>query len=67
MLKQGNQETHRAYLWAYAPEIFEDMKAVVYDFCESGAGEHARAVLGTGKARWSVTTSRATSSHLPRA
>jgi transposase len=46
MLKPGNGKTHRAYLWAYAPGAFEDMKAVVYDFCESRAGEHARAFLG---------------------
>ena len=46
MLKPGNKKTHRAYLWAYAPGVFEDMKAVVYDFCESRAGEHARAFLG---------------------
>ena len=39
-------KTHRAYLWAYAPGAFEDLKAVVYDFCESRAGEHARAFLG---------------------
>ena len=32
MLKAGNGKTHRAYLWAYAPGAFEDMKAVVYDF-----------------------------------
>jgi transposase len=30
----------------YAPGAFEDMKAVVYDFCESRAGEHARHFLG---------------------
>ena len=46
MLKPGNGKTHRAYLWAYAPGAFEDMKAVVYDFCESRAGEHARNFLG---------------------
>jgi transposase len=45
MLKPGNGKTHRAYLWAYAPGAFEDMTAVVYDFCESRAGEHARAFL----------------------
>ena len=49
MLKPGNKKTHRAYLWAYAPGAFEDMKAVVYDFCESRAGEHARAFLGNWK------------------
>lgn len=46
MLKPGNKKTHRAYLWAYAPGAFENLKAVVYDFCESRAGEHARAFLG---------------------
>jgi hypothetical protein len=46
MLKPGNKKTHRAYLWAYAPGAFEDLKAVVCDFCESRAGEHARAFLG---------------------
>ena len=45
MLKPGTKKTHRAYLWAYAPGAFEDLKAVVYDFCESRAGEHARAFL----------------------
>ena len=49
MLKPGNKKTHRAYLWAYAPGAFEDMKAVVYDYCESRAGEHARAFLGDWK------------------
>lgn len=42
-------KTHRAYLWAYAPGAFEEIKAVVYDFCESRAGEHARAFLGDWK------------------
>ena len=46
MLKPGNKKTHRAYLWAYAPGAFENVKAVVYDFCESRAGEHARTFLG---------------------
>ncbi len=49
MLKPGNQKTHRAYLWAYAPGAFEALKAVVYDFCESRAGEHARTFLGAWK------------------
>ena len=49
MLQPGNKKTHRAYLWAYAPGAFEDLKAVVYDFCESRAGEHARAFLGNWK------------------
>ncbi len=31
------------------PGAFEDIKAVVYDFCESRAGEHARGFLGDWK------------------
>jgi transposase len=46
MLKPGTGKTHRAYLWAYSPGVFEPMKAVVYDFAESRSGEHARAFLG---------------------
>ena len=49
MLKPGNKKTHRAYLWAYAPGAFEDLKAVVYDFCETRAGEHCRTFLGVWK------------------
>ena len=48
MLKPGDGKTHRAYLWAYAPGAFENIKAVVYDFCESRSGEHARRFLGHG-------------------
>ena len=48
MLKPGEGKTHRAYLWAYAPGAFESIKAVVYDFCESRSGEHARRFLGHG-------------------
>ena len=48
MLKPGEGKTHRAYLWAYAPGAFESIKAVVYDFCESRSGEHARHFLGHG-------------------
>ena len=49
MLKPAGKrdgKTHRAYLWAYAPGAFETTRAVVYDFCESRAGEHARDFLG---------------------
>ena len=49
MLKPGNKKTHRAYLWAYAPGAFEDLKAVVYDFCETRAGEHCRTFLDEWK------------------
>jgi transposase len=46
MLKPGNGKTHRAYLWAYAAGAFEETQAVVYDFCESRAGENAKVFLG---------------------
>jgi transposase len=49
MLKPGDKKTHRAYWWAYAPGAFENLKAVVYDFCETRAGQHARAFLGQWK------------------
>lgn len=45
MLKPGTGKTHRAYLWAYAAGAFEDIRAVIYGFCESRAGAHARAFL----------------------
>src|SRR5690625_362024 len=43
---ETGKKTHRAYLWAYAPGVFEDTQAVIYDFAPSRAGEHARAFLG---------------------
>lgn len=46
MLKPGNGKTHRAYLWAYAAGAFEETQAVVYDFCESRAGQNAKVFLG---------------------
>lgn len=49
MLAPGTGKTHRAYLWAYAAGAFEPLRAVVYDFTISRAGEHARAFLGDWK------------------
>lgn len=46
MLAPGKKKTHRAYVWAYSTTTFSDLKAVVYDFAPSRAGEHARAFLG---------------------
>lgn len=46
MLAPGKGKTHRAYLWAYAAGAFEPLRAVVYDFTISRAGEHARNFLG---------------------
>jgi transposase len=46
MLKPGNGKTHRAYLWSYCSTSMSVMKAVVFDFAETRAGEHARDFLG---------------------
>lgn len=46
VLRPGSKKTHRAYLWAYAPGVFQELKAVVYDFTEGRSGSHARAFLG---------------------
>jgi transposase len=45
MLSPGKGKTHRAYLWAYTPTQFSSLRAVVYDFAASRAGEHARTFL----------------------
>ena len=45
MLSPGKGKTHRAYLWAYTPTHYSALRAVVYDFADSRAGEHARAFL----------------------
>lgn len=45
MLKPGNGKIHRAYLWAYSPGAFEDMRAVIYDFTETRSGKNAEAFL----------------------
>jgi len=46
MLAPGKKKTHRAYVWAYCTTPFADLKAVVYDFTPTRAGEHARSFLG---------------------
>ena len=43
---RGQGHTQRAYFWAYSPAVFEDTKAVVYDFCDGRAGANARRFLG---------------------
>lgn len=49
MLSPGKGKTQRAYLWTYCPGAFENLRAVVYDFADSRAGEHARNFLGNWK------------------
>ncbi len=45
MLSPGKGKTHRAYLWTYGTTEYDTLKAVVYDFADSRAGEHARRFL----------------------
>lgn len=63
VLQPGSKKTHRAYLWAYAPGAFQDLKAVVYDFTEDELDtvrghEWARSVcLSEGRAHAPADTS----------
>ena len=45
MLAPGKGKTHRAYLWTYGTTEYDTLKAVVYDFADGRAGEHARRFL----------------------
>lgn len=47
ILAPGQKKTHRAYVWAYCTTPFSALKAVVYDFSPSRAGEHARNFLAS--------------------
>lgn len=51
MLVPGKGKTRRAYVWAYAATQFADMRAVIYEFADSRAGEHARAFLGKWRSK----------------
>jgi len=55
MLEPGHGKTHRAYLWSYCTTGFNPMRAVVFDFAESRAGQHARNFLGVEADRWRGT------------
>jgi transposase len=53
MLKPGHGKTHRAYLWSYCTTGYNHTKAVVFDFADSRAGQHARDFLGlAGQGGW---------------
>jgi len=53
MLKPGKGKTHRAYLWSYCTTTYNETKAVVFDFADSRAGQHARDFLGiSGEDGW---------------
>ncbi len=55
MLRPGQGKTHRAYLWSYCTTSFNPVRAVVFDFAESRAGQHARQFLGVAADRWRGT------------
>lgn len=45
LLAPGKGKTDQAYLWAYRTTDFIAKRAVLFDFCTSRAGAHARRVL----------------------
>ena len=45
MLVPGKGKTHRAYVWTYGTTSYDSLKAVIYDFAQSRAGENARRFL----------------------
>lgn len=51
MLAPGMKKTQRAYVWAYVPSPFAGLRAAVYDFSPSRAGEHVRTFLGDWKGK----------------
>jgi len=51
MLAPGKKKTHKAYVWTYSTTPFAELKAVVYDFAPSRAGEHARTFLGAWRGK----------------
>jgi len=53
---RGEKKSHRAYVWTYRTTAFADLKAVVYDFSPSRAGEQARNHLVSGMASWPAAT-----------
>jgi hypothetical protein len=46
MLKPGLGKTHRAYLWSYGTTVYDELKAVVFDFAETRAGRHVQTFFG---------------------
>ncbi|MOA14073.1 Transposase IS66 family protein [compost metagenome] len=67
MLAPGEKKTHRAYVWAYSNTPFSALKAVVYDFNPSRAGDMHATSWATGTASWFAMTSLATKVVLSKA
>ena len=65
MLSPGKGKTHRAYLWAYTPTHFSELRAVVYDFADSRAGEHARTFLAGWQGQAGVRRLRRIQGRIP--
>lgn len=49
VLMPGKKKTHKAYVWGFCTTGFSELKAVIYTFAPSRAGEHARAFFGDWK------------------
>ena len=45
LLEPGAGKTRKAYMWAYARGAFDDMPAVVYDFCAGRSGKYPHEFL----------------------
>ena len=45
MLKPGNKKTHKAYLWSFCTTSYNPIRAVVFRFSETRAGENVREFL----------------------
>ncbi len=45
MLKPGNQKTHKAYIWSFCTTTYNPIRAVVFKFSPTRAGENVRAFL----------------------
>ena len=46
MLEPGNKKALKTYIWRYCTTTFNPTKAVVFNFAETGSGEHVRDFLG---------------------
>jgi transposase len=46
MLKPGLGKTHRTYLWSYGTTVYDELKAVVFDFAETRGGRHVQTFFG---------------------
>lgn len=43
---ENTGKTHKAYVWTYCTTVFDEIKAVVFDFADGRSGQNARDFLG---------------------